>query len=116
MTMKVTLIVIGAELMLTLLATAAFVIGYAALSDWARSPLGRHLMAFAAVGMLDYAALLCVAFGVPLPLWTYVVAYGLTAAVAVQRLWIFVLVQLEVRRVRANGGIITERELDHDER
>lgn len=100
--------VVAVELGVTALAGVVFMVAYGLRSSWRATQLGRHLMAFAAIGVVESGVLLALGLGVVLPPLVYVIAYGLGAAVTVQRLWIFAKVQRDDRRERSRDPLNRE--------
>lgn len=78
-----------AELLVSLLAGAAFLVLFLR-----RQPLRVdavmfwHIAAFSGATVLADVVLTLLALGVPVPPWVLLVAYGMQAAVVVQRLWL----------------------------
>ncbi len=81
------LVVIAAELGVGLLAGLAFVAMYWS-SPWGRSPAGRHMMYVAAVMAGEMGTLLAMLLGLQVPLWVFVLGYGLADLVVLHRLWL----------------------------
>lgn len=77
-----------AELALATLGTLAFVVLYALRSSWATTPMGRHLMLFALVGLCELASLLALGLGVLVPAWLFALGFGALDVVVLQRLWL----------------------------
>lgn len=84
---------IQVELAFAFLASAAFVVLYALGSPWRTSEMGRHLMAFMAVTVLELGSLLGLGLGWHVPLWLFATGFGALDAVVLQRLWLLVKAQ-----------------------
>jgi len=78
------------ELAIAFAGGLAFVLLYGWRWTWLRSPMGRHMMAFSVVMTGEAGALLAAGLGVQVPLWLFVVGFGLVDAVVLHRLWLLV--------------------------
>lgn len=78
--------VILVELAVAVAAGIAFVALYAWKSRWTTTPMGRHMMAFAAVTTGEAASLLALGLGVRVPPWVFVIGFGLLDLLVIQRL------------------------------
>jgi hypothetical protein len=103
---------VAVELGVTAVAGAAFMIAYGLRASWRRTQVGRHLMAFAVIGVVESTLLLLLGVGVMPPPLVFVTTYGLVAAVTIQRLWVFVKIQLESSGRPGAAGTSSERK-DH---
>lgn len=78
--------VILVELGVAVAGGLVFLVLYGLRSQWRQSPMGRHMMAFTAVMVGEVGALLALGLGLPVPLWVFVVVFGLLDLVVIQRL------------------------------
>lgn len=76
---------IAAELAAGFFLGVWFIVAYWS-SPWGSSAAGRHMMAVAAVMAAEMGTLLLLALGVPVPMWLFVVGYGLADLVVAHRL------------------------------
>jgi hypothetical protein len=84
---------IQVELALAFLTSFAFVVLYAMGSPWRATEMGRHLMAFMVVTVIELGSLLGLGLGWRVPLWLFALGFGALDAVVVQRLWLLIKVQ-----------------------
>lgn len=78
------------ELAVAVAGGIAFVLLYGWGWAWLRTPMGRHMMAFSVVMTGEAGALLALGLGVRVPLWVFVVGFGLVDVVVLHRLWLLV--------------------------
>lgn len=95
---RLELAVIAGELAIGAIAGIAFVAMYWS-SPWGRSPAGRHMMAVAAVMAGEMGTLLAILLGLRVPLWVFMLGYGLADLVVLHRLWLL----HRARRARAGS-------------
>lgn len=81
-------VLFGAELAVAVAGALAFVALYAWRSRWRATPVGRHMMWFALVTAFEASLFLFAVVGVRVPVWLFVVSFGLLDVVVVQRLWL----------------------------
>lgn len=91
---------IVAELSLALVATVAFLVLFGVRTPWRVTAMGRHLMAYASAWALEMVGLLCLALGIALPLWVYVLIFAAVDAVTLQRFWLL----WRAQRAQTVGG------------
>jgi hypothetical protein len=78
---------IGLELAVACVLSMLFIVLYMN-SHWVQSPMRRHIMALAGINALEPFLLLLVIFGVQVPIWLFLVTFGLIDLVMAQRLWL----------------------------
>lgn len=78
--------VILIELAVALAAGLAFIVFYAARSEWRTSVMGRHMMVFVVATTIEIGSLLALGMGVRVPIPAFVVIFGLVDVAMVQRL------------------------------
>jgi hypothetical protein len=82
-----------AEIAFAAVVSLTFAGFYAARSDWRRSTVGRHLMAWVILGGLEGILLVLLGLGLPVPLWVFAALYAGLAFVGTQRLFLLLRTQ-----------------------
>jgi hypothetical protein len=86
-------IILAVELAVGLLGSAAFVYRYWWRSDWRSTPVGRNLMARAALDALELALLFVLVVGARLWPWSFVILFGALDVVVLRRPWLLLRAQ-----------------------
>lgn len=81
------------ELGVALAGSLTFIALYGWRSDWSATPVGRNLMAWAALSTLEVALLLAMALGVRVWPWLFAVLFGALDLVVLRRLWLLIQAQ-----------------------
>lgn len=76
------------ELAVIVAGSVAFAGLYVWRSRWRTSPIGRHMLAFGLAGGFEGLLFLLAVLGVRVPVWMFVVSFGLLDVVVLQRLWL----------------------------